>query len=945
MTTENSPEAAENVQKAMTNPTGEFAQQKESGAEVSDYHPVPMATTDSLTSPLATIPSGSVASQVLGMDSLQAIKGSLWKQELLEESSLTLLDSEADEQLVESFRYLFRAALACGQDPTPLLVTAFKRGKPKLSQEAARLVRDNLNRGLGRALADILTKNPKKFKDALYFFNQPEQARYRPVLSTILLSALLPLTQDKDFRSQLLPSLNVLAPLIAQCAQSNVPQAAKLEEFSELTAFLDALLEHLEEMELMERFAVSAFIAKLAPDFKYLGEYLIKRLDGTNEANMVAFLGNLLARLPKNDDDYQLVKDRMIGLFSEHGHEAGLSRRLRATFKYLGTEILKDLSNPEFLARLNESQRIFVVDMWNDFRSDLPLELKSEAEIEHDRQNKKYQEIEDTETCTCQHEHEHCQVDHVSRSTNNHDLRSRAQDTEQTETNNNKCAHHHSKTAQGSTDILLSQYREWAGSFSRGEAVNSPAFNQLFADFVLNRLFEQDRACVLALVRTHQLDLPVVREALQKLESGRRFIYSFLFSESCTLEDPDDRRVLSLLASCGYPAVEFSFKVISQDAVLESGGEAKKILAFGRLLHCTQLQEDTHRSEMANMVKEALQFPCLQEQDKPNPKHHVINEVWESLGSLGSVVGLPEELRAQITTRLLAKIGANSQPKIAALFAIYRAAGSKVRTTIEQEIRQVLQASEPDRKVLEYSLAELYDLLENGPLLENTAEFVSILCRTILTKSKEPSLESVMQQILSKDAQGDGVQIPKPWSYADRTMALRIIGAAACHPEASERLHNLLVFRIFSFLTDWFEGIEAQKNLYAYRSNPLWTAISELLTKDNSDFTLDLANKAALRLMSCYRKHLEGCDLAQSESAQRFLLSVLQVSQNADVEWGGRKVNIGRVVINTMVEIMRNSPPDNQVAFTLLGDTVKKHFLRQELQEDAEIFLAMHRQD
>jgi hypothetical protein len=155
----------------------------------------------------------------------------------------------------------------------------------------------------------------------------------------------------------------------------------------------------------------------------------------------------------------------------------------------------------------------------------------------------------------------------------------------------------------------------------------------------------------------------------------------------------------------------------------------------------------------------------------------------------------------------------------------------------------------------------------------------------------------------------------------------------------------LLVFRIFSFLTDWFEGIEAQKNLYAYRSNPLWTAISELLTKDNSDFTLDLANKAALRLMSCYRKHLEGCDLAQSERAQRFLLSVLQVSQNADVEWGGRKVNIGRVVINTMVEIMRNSPPDNQVAFTLLGDTVKKHFLRQELQEDAEIFLAMHRQD
>ena len=187
MTTENSADATANAGEATATPSGEFAQQQnESGAETFGGQPVPTAPAGSVASLLIPMQSGSVASQVLGMDSLQSIKGSLWKRELLEESSLTLLDSESDEQLIESFRYLFRATLACNQDPTPLLVTAFKRGKPKLSQEAARLVRDNLNRDLGRALADILTKNPKKFKDALYFFNQSIHSFFLLIASVII---------------------------------------------------------------------------------------------------------------------------------------------------------------------------------------------------------------------------------------------------------------------------------------------------------------------------------------------------------------------------------------------------------------------------------------------------------------------------------------------------------------------------------------------------------------------------------------------------------------------------------------------------------------------------------------------------------------------------------------------------------------------------------------
>lgn len=846
---------------------------------------------------------GMVAPQVLGKANVSAIKGVLWDRARLEEASLTLLDSENTQDLIEAFRYLFRASVACQQDPTGLLVTAFKRGKAELSHEVAKQVRDNLDSDLGRALLSLLSLDLKKFKDALFYFNQPEQSKFRGLLGTILLSALLPLVKEKEFKTQLLPSLPHLAPLIAQCTKEQNASAAQAEEFSELTEFLNALLDQLETFELAERFALSAFIFDLAPHFPHLGDYLLKRLKVTNLPGSVAFLGNILSRLPKDDKAYAYLKERLLQLFKEHGSEAGLSRRLRATFKNLGSEILEALSSEQFLAELDENRRIFVVNLWADFR-------KAEQEKTH-------------KSSDCEH-HEHGKQC--------------------------ACGDHHreelGRQHEQEMAILLSEFHKWAGACARGEALSSAHMEAIFAHYVIGRLLAQDRASTLALVRSQQLDLPKVREALQNLESKWRFAYSFLFNEACSLDEPDNLSVLSLLASCGKPALEFSFKVVSEDAALESGGEALKAGTFALLLHCPEMQGAGCSSEIEKMAAQVFEFPSLREIETKdeNKKRHIVSAVWQSLGYLGSAPSVSEELRGRIVERISKNISDNPTPKVEAIFNIYRASGVKVRTQIERFLAQVLSAAEPDRQLLHCCLQGLLDMLKNGPMLAEPEAFVALLCRTVLSKSQEPSLNDIMKRMLSESAEGDGVQTPQAWDHADRTLALSIIGAVACHPDASEHLHQMFVFRLFSFLEDWFEGVEKGVNLYAYRSNPIWGALSDLLQRDKSNFTLTLARRAAVRLMTDYKKHLEGCDLTQSESAQKFLLSVLEVSNGVSIKINGLNVELDRTILNSLTEAARNSTPDNKAALFLLENLAKRRVVREELQEDLEIFLALWEQ-
>ncbi|MBQ7502275.1 hypothetical protein IJT93_06115 [bacterium] len=861
--------------------------------------------------------SGSVAPAVLGIADLSGIKGLLWDRQRIEEASLTLLDSEDNTKLVEAFRYLFRAGITCGQDPTGLLITAFKRGKPALSSEVMRQVRDNLDRDLGRALINLLGDDPKKCREALRYFNKPEQERFLPILKVILIPALLPLVHKEGFKKNILPGLLHLAPLIGRVSSAD-------GSLGELLAFLDALLDDLGGMELSERFALSAFIYDLALHSEDLRRYTMERFRNAEASGDSAFLGNILARLPMSDPEYKEIKDKLIELFAVHGSEAGLSRRLRATFRFLGTDVLTDLCQSAFLERLDEGQRMFVVNLWDDFRR-----LHGSAGDAAASHIHSHGEHESACECGC-HEadaecaHEECGCcGHGS-------ARGFAETAEREEA---ACGHEKSEAA----DFDINKSLElWQNLNGRGRTVDSEYMNRVFTDFVLGRLISRDKAASLALVHTGQIDLPVVKQALQNLDSQRYSIYSFLFEESCRLEDPDDKLVLDLLASCGPGGLEFSFKVISEEAALESGGEAGKIAVFGRLLHREDLSVPHMAERINEMTAAALNFPSLYER----PKYHLLPVVWEGLGLLGSVPCINEDVRRRIVERLSEKLSKDPQAKVDALLEIYRAAGAEVKALIETELRRIFTDPEPDRRVLRSCLEGLHKLLSDGPLPVEIEALISTLCRTVLSKSKEPSLDDIMKRMLSKEAEGDGVQIPTAWSHEDKLTALRILGAAACHKQASERLHRVLVYRLFSFLDDWFAGVEKGSNLYAYRSNPIWRELVQLLEVDRSDFTVNLAREAALRLMADYSRRLEGCDLVQSEAAQQFLLEALRCSQGFSCEVNGIKVDLSHAIINVMMEAVRSSPPDNKVSLSLLRGLLTEDVLSAADREELSMFVA-----
>ena len=59
----------------------------------------------------------------------------------------------------------------------------------------------------------------------------------------------------------------------------------------------------------------------------------------------------------------------------------------------------------------------------------------------------------------------------------------------------------------------------------------------------------------------------------------------------------------------------------------------------------------------------------------------------------------------------------------------------------------------------------------------------------------------------------------------------------------------------------------------------------------------------------------------------------------------GLNIELDRAIINTLADVVRNSPPDNKAALFLLEHLAKERILRDELQEDLEIFLALREQN
>lgn len=761
--------------------------------------------------------SGSLLPAVLGASEATSFPGVLWDRKRMEEAALTLLDAEDPKELVEAFRYLFRATTACGQDPTSLLVTALRRGRTELSREAAALVRDSLDRDFGRALRDMLSEDPGQIRDALHFFSGEAARRYEAVLQAVLLPALTPLVGRGDFRSLLLPRLPQLAPLVGT-------------DPGPMESFLDALLGELPGLELHERFAASAFMADLGNRYPGLAPYLLRRVASTADPHLVAFFSSVLARLRLEPEQHEEVVRRTVALFREHGRDAALAQRLRATFRILGPGPLARLSDPEVTRTLLPDQRTWLVHLWRDYR--------------------------------------------------------------------------------------------------QPEGVLPP--EPVFVRFALGEILSRNRSSLLALVRTGQLTRPEVVRALRGLEEPRAPVFTWLLDEAWRMEDPDDGPVLDVLAEVGAEVLDRAFAFVREEAALESGGEASRLALFGRLARRTRLGPQD-RQRIRGMVRELLSFSFLGPEALP--------AAWSGVGEVGSIPGLGEELQGALAQRLGEALERYPQARVDALLQMYPHAEASVRRRIEALLRSVLTHEEPDRRVLKASLEGLERLLIEGPLLVEAEPLVADLCRTVLRKGRTESLDRVMLAALAEDGEGDGVQIPTAWSKEDRDHALRILGAVAAHPDTPERLHRMVVVRLFSFLDDWLEAVEEGRDLYAHRETPLWEILRRVLESRPGEQGLPLARDAALRLLEVHHRRSEGLALARRENAQRFLLTLARLDGDGEVQVRGVPVELGRTILRTLMDLALAAVGENRVTEYLLRELAGARVLPPGRQRELEGFL------
>ncbi len=758
----------------------------------------------------AAPPSSSLLPAVLGRAEPARMSGVLFDRRRLEEAALTLLDAESPTDLVENFRYLFRATISSGQDPSGLLVTALRRSKPELSREVGHLVREHLHRDLGRALEALQEEDPLRVADAVhYLLNSRDLSALR---DSILLPALLPVLRKGDHRDTLYESLDRLGDVLQR---SNQGLDAALE------AFLEYLLDDLPGLDSEPRASLTTFLVGMAAGYPELPGYLMRRLESTVDPALMIFYAHVLTRVELAPREQARLLSLMRATLLEHGRESALLENLKLIFTRLGQESLAELSTPEVVEGMTPALRIWLVHLWNHFRPDDVTPL---------------------------------------------------------------------------------------------------------ADLAARYL--RDRSLLLALVRTGQLLLPQVAGRVLSL-ADRSAVILYLLGEAFRMEEPDDQIVLELLGRMGFEALEPAFARLAEEAATRSPAAATRLLLFGSLARRLR-QVDAQR--LSEMVARALEFPIYAEDSLP--------AVWSGLGQVGAVPDLDGGQRAEILRRLAAPLENFPVVRVNALLALYPAADEALQRAVEQTLRAPLTAKQPRREVLSASLAGLEALCAGTPFPHEADDLVGVVCRTVLWKAREQSLESVMREALKYSSQGDGVRIPTAWSREDREAALRILGCLARHPLGPERLQGLVLVRLFSFLQDWLEAVAGGSDLYAHRDTPLWEILTVVLQQRPSERGTDLSRETALQLLEAHRRVPAQVALDRRESAQRFLIEVMLDGQETTLGVRGEKLNLARSILDTLADLALRDTPEASLSLYLLRDLNRAGRLEPALQQRLQGFLA-----
>lgn len=274
---------------------------------------------------------------------LGAAASFFWDKERLEQATVTLLDSEDEEELVESFRYLFRALRNEEGSLQKLLVSALKRGKKSLSEEVARQVREYLDSDFGERLAEFVSERRIARDRALRWFVAQQGTSWSGLFAHIL-PALLEAESDVIWLAE---SVGQLMDLLEHDLEAS-------------QRVLRRCWEVFDQLEPEARRGLIRAGTRLATLDRGFARAMEERLESARSSLEWLFFAEALSQL-----EPPLGLDLMLEKFASDPLEANLERRLPVLLARFGELARTRLTEEAYYSALPERRRLAVFELWD----------------------------------------------------------------------------------------------------------------------------------------------------------------------------------------------------------------------------------------------------------------------------------------------------------------------------------------------------------------------------------------------------------------------------------------------------------------------------------------------------------------------------------------------------------------------------------------------------
>lgn len=314
---------------------------------------------------------------IFGNNLLSALPGSggLWKEEDLHADSMTLLDGESSEQVIEAFRHLFRAA-PNGASRAAVVATALARHRDDLNLEVADKM-EEVSPPFGQALHQLYGESERQGSLALTFLLQAELATqpaawvefWKGVKATVLES----LAKREIGFAILATNLTLLAKTLEHSPTGTSILNHRL---------LEPLLERQTDLDIVGREEFLGLLVRWL-EFDPRADQTVKsRLDLATDQKERILLGEALRRYYLAEDNQEALR----GLVQRYATEAvsvgatadalSMSQLLRSfQARALEPSALTDLS------KLSHRQALIALEIWETLYDEGEAFAKRVAEL------------------------------------------------------------------------------------------------------------------------------------------------------------------------------------------------------------------------------------------------------------------------------------------------------------------------------------------------------------------------------------------------------------------------------------------------------------------------------------------------------------------------------------------------------------------------------------